>query len=105
LVRIAARPSGLAEVLSASDACGGTVVGRAGLGLSYLELDPDALPRLHDHMPSGATATLLDAPAQLRAESDPWGPLESPALGLMRNVKARFDPARTCNPGLFVGGI
>jgi glycolate oxidase FAD binding subunit len=105
LVRIAARPSGLAEVLSASDACGGTVVGRAGLGLSYLELDPDALPRLHDHMPSRATATLLDAPAQLRAESDPWGPLESPAQGLMRNVKARFDPARTCNPGLFVGGI
>jgi glycolate oxidase FAD binding subunit len=105
LVRIAARPSGLAEVLSASDACGGTVVGRAGLGVSYLELDPDALPRLHDHMPSGVTATLLDAPARLRAESDPWGPLESPAQGLMRNVKARFDPARTCNPGLFVGGI
>lgn len=105
LVRVAARPSRLAEVLSASDACGGTLVGRAGLGVSYLELDPDALPRLHDHMPSEATATLLDAPAQLRTESDPWGPLESPALALMRNVKARFDPARTCNPGLFVGGI
>jgi glycolate oxidase FAD binding subunit len=105
LVRIAAKPSGLAQVLSASDACGGTVVGRAGLGVSYLELDPDALPRLHDHMPSGVTATLLDAPAQLRAESDPWGPLDSPAQALMRNVKARFDPARTCNPGLFVGGI
>jgi glycolate oxidase FAD binding subunit len=104
-VRIAARPSRLAEVLSASDACGGTVVGRVGLGVSYLELDPDALPRLHDHMPPGATATLLDAPAQLRAESDPWGQLESPAQALMRNVKARFDPARTCNPGLFVGGI
>jgi hypothetical protein len=56
-------------------------------------------------MPSGAMATLLDAPARLRAESDPWGPLESSAQGLMRNVKARFDPARTCNPGLFVGGI
>jgi glycolate oxidase FAD binding subunit len=105
LVRITAKPSGLAQVLSASDACGGTVVGRAGLGVSYLELDPDALPRLHDHMHSGATATLLDAPVQLRAESDPWGPLESPAQALMRNVKARFDPARTCNPGLFVGGI
>jgi glycolate oxidase FAD binding subunit len=105
LMRIAARPSGLAEVLSASDACGGTVVGRAGLGVSYLELDPDALPRLQDHMPSGATATLLDAPAHLRAASDPWGQLESPAQVLMRNVKARFDPARTCNPGLFVGGI
>jgi glycolate oxidase FAD binding subunit len=105
VVRIAARPSALAEVLSASDACGGTVVGRAALGVSYLELDPDALPRLYDHLPSGATATLLDAPAQLRAESDPWGTLEPAAQGLMRNVKARFDPARTCNPGLFVGGI
>ena len=27
------------------------------------------------------------------------------ALELMRRVKARFDPARTCNPGVFVGGI
>jgi FAD/FMN-containing dehydrogenase len=24
---------------------------------------------------------------------------------LMQRVKERFDPERTCNPGLFVGGI
>ena len=27
------------------------------------------------------------------------------AVELMRRVKARFDPARVCNPGVFVGGI
>ncbi len=30
---------------------------------------------------------------------------ERAAVELMRSVKARFDPAATCNPGLFVGGI
>jgi FAD/FMN-containing dehydrogenase len=48
---------------------------------------------------------LLDAPDALRAESDPWGTVEAPALALMRSVKRRFDPTATCNPGLFVGGI
>ena len=27
------------------------------------------------------------------------------ALVLMHRVKERFDPTRTCNPGIFVGGI
>ena len=41
---------------------------------------------------------LLDAPAALRREVDPWGPLS--AEPLMRRVKARFDPYDTLNPGL-----
>ena len=48
---------------------------------------------------------VLDAPADVRARLDPWGPLEEPALELMRRVKARFDPTGTCSPGVFVGGI
>ena len=105
LVRVAAPPSELAAVLRAVDACEGTLVGRAALGSSYVELEPDAVAELRSSLPMAHSATLLDAPAALRSELDPWGPLESPALELMRNVKARFDPTRTCNPGLFVGGI
>ncbi len=37
------------------------------------------------------------------ATLDPWGP--SPALDLMRRVKAEFDPRGTLNPGRFIGGI
>ncbi len=89
----------------AVDSCDGTLVGRAALGISYVELDAEAVLALRSSLPMAHSATLLDAPAGLRAEIDPWGPVQAPALELMRSVKARFDPTRTCNPGLFVGGI
>jgi glycolate oxidase FAD binding subunit len=105
LVRIAAAPSGLAGVLRASDACSGTLVGRAALGSSFVQLDPGAVGRLRDELAPGTVATLLDAPDAVRAEIDPWGPAERPSIELMRRIKARFDPSGTCNPGLFVDGI
>ncbi|HLY48066.1 MAG TPA: FAD-binding oxidoreductase [Solirubrobacteraceae bacterium] len=106
LLRVAARPSALAEVLAAADVAAATVVGRAGLGLCFLELDPEALNRLTDALPAGAQRVLLDAPAALRGSAAVWGdPAGGEALELMRRVKARFDPARVCNPGVFVGGI
>jgi glycolate oxidase FAD binding subunit len=104
-VRIAAAPSQLAVVLRASDTCSGTLVGRAALGSSFVELDPDAVGRLRDELAPGTVATLLDAPDAVRAEIDPWGPADRPSIELMRRVKARFDPSGTCNPGLFVDGI
>jgi glycolate oxidase FAD binding subunit len=105
MVRIAARPSTLAAVVRATDALDGTLVGRAALGSSYVEVDPEAVGELRAALGHLATTSVLDAPAVWRAQHDPWGTAERPALELMRSVKARFDPARTCNPGLFVGGI
>jgi glycolate oxidase FAD binding subunit len=105
MLRIAAVPSRLAEVLALTEECSGTLVGRAALGTSYVELDPDAVPRLLDRLPSGAGAVLLDAPVQLRTTLDPWSADGGGALELMRRIKQRFDPTRTCNPGVFVGGI
>jgi glycolate oxidase FAD binding subunit len=105
LVRVAAPPSLLPEVLRAADACGATVIGRAGVGTSYLELDPESVPRLEEELPASARRVLLDAPAELRSAADPWGARNGPALELMRRVKRRFDPAGVCNPGVFVGGI
>ena len=105
LVRIAARPSQLAVVLRSAGAVGGTLVGRAALGSSFVEVDPDALASLRSALPADAVSVVLDAPETLRQSLDPWGAQEGPALELMRRVKARFDPARACNPGVFAGGI
>jgi glycolate oxidase FAD binding subunit len=104
-VRVAARPSELAAVLRLTEQCGGTVVGRAALGTSYVEVDPEAVMRLRAGLPARAVPVLLDAPAQLRESSDAWGAHEGPGLELMRRIKRRFDPARICNPGVFAGGI
>ncbi|MGZ4185230.1 MAG: FAD-binding oxidoreductase [Solirubrobacteraceae bacterium] len=105
LARVAARPSGLAQVLRATRACDGRLVGRAALGLSWIEVDPKALSTLQDELGAQAKFLVLDAPSGVRDNLDPWGAQEGPALELMRRVKMRFDPAGACNPGVFVGGI
>lgn len=105
LLRISARPTQLAAVLCAAQAADATLVGRAQLGSSYVEVEPDALGQLRAALPTGAAVVTLDAPADARDGSDPWEAREGPALELMRRVKQRFDPSGTCNPGVFVGGI
>ena len=51
----------------------------------------------------GGSVVVLDAPADVKAAVDVWGPV--PGLELMRAVKDRFDPQRRLAPGRFVGGI
>jgi glycolate oxidase FAD binding subunit len=103
IVRVAARPSVLPEVLRAVDDCDGTLVGRAALGTSYVDMDPSRVSDFRRQLPASAWSVLLDAPAELK--DDPWGSMGGQAVELMRRVKRRFDPAATCNPGVFVGGI
>jgi glycolate oxidase FAD binding subunit len=106
LIRVATRPSALAQVLRAADAHDGTVVGRAAYGHSFIAVDPSAATGLLSSLPPGARAVLHDAPPALREAVDPWGGSHDPAaLELMRRVKARFDPGGVCSPGVFVGGI
>ena len=106
LVRVAAAPTMLTAVLRAGEACDATLVGRGGLGESFVELAPDAVQRFRFGLPPGAVVTLRDAPAWARMrDQEPWGTPPAATLALMRQVKDRFDPAHTCNPGLFVGGI
>jgi glycolate oxidase FAD binding subunit len=105
LVRVAAPTRELGGLLRLADSCRGTLVGRAALGISYVECDPDAVAQLRQGLPAGATAIVLDIPAPARGSIDPWGAADGPAVELMRRIKVRFDPAAVCNPGIFVGGI
>ena len=53
---------------------------------------------------SGGSVVVLRLPDSMREGFDVWG-VNSGALPLMREIKRRFDPGRTLNPGRFVGGI
>jgi glycolate oxidase FAD binding subunit len=108
VVKVAARPNDLARVLAAARDAGAAVVGRAALGLSWLTLEGDELPgrvsALRQALAPHA-CTVLDAPAAVRSEIEPWPAADPGALAVMGRVKERFDPARIFRPGAFVGGI
>ena len=52
---------------------------------------------------TGGSAVVLQAPDDVRAQVDSWGPVGG--LDLMRRVKDEFDPDHRFAPGRFVGGI
>jgi len=111
VVRVSGRPSQLADACIAAQVGGASLVGRAGLGLSWISL-PAAAPgelvtsiaRIRKVL-APSPCVVLDAPVQVRTHLDPWDLPEDAALVLMRRVKARFDPTSTCNPAIFAGGI
>lgn len=113
VVRVSGRQEEAARVIRAAEALGGSVVGRAGLGIYWVKLDRagvadavEAVTRLRGDL-RPLPCVVLDAPQAARAEIDPWGWADAGdgELRLMRSVKERFDPAGVCNPGVFVGGI
>jgi glycolate oxidase FAD binding subunit len=107
VVKVSALPSSLPAAMAATQELGGTLVARAGLGLAWIQLDPaDAVAAIAvlGRRLAPAPCAVLDAPAEVRAALDPWGGETGP-VDLMSKVKARFDPAGICAPGLFVGGI
>jgi glycolate oxidase FAD binding subunit len=96
--------SGRATDLPAVCRTGAAVVGRPALGLYWLSLPADAGAVAAARAALAPRAcTLLDAPAELRA--DAWAAPDAGALAVMARVKQRFDPARIFRPGTFVGGI
>jgi glycolate oxidase FAD binding subunit len=80
-----------------------------GLMTVALNIQADAAPGLLDQLrsrlkASGGSVIALRIPESIRAGLDVWG-CDSNALALMREIKRRFDPNRTLNPGRFVGNI
>ncbi|MFI5120088.1 MAG: FAD-binding oxidoreductase [Thermoanaerobaculia bacterium] len=54
--------------------------------------------------PTGGSFVLEEAPDDVRAHTDPWGPPPA-SFALMRELKDRLDPEGRLNPGRFVGGL
>ena len=108
VVRVSGLASELPAVLRAAGEAGASLVGRGGMGLSWVTLPAEdagalvaAIEDLRRRLRPSA-CVVLDAPDEVREKVDVWG---EDALPLMRSVKARFDPHNVCNPGIFVGGI
>jgi len=110
--------SGLARVLAAARSAAEQagvelhLRGSGGAGVLYGAVSPGAEPAavrsLVDRLRArcialGGALVVLDAPPEVKAAVDTWGPV--PALDLMERVKHRFDPERRLAPGRFVGGI
>ncbi|MDP9006020.1 MAG: FAD-binding oxidoreductase [Actinomycetota bacterium] len=109
VLRVSGLASELPKVLRSAQEVGASLVGRAGLGLTWLTLgEGDATElvagieevrrRLHPF-----PCVVLDAPVEVREKVEVWG--DDAAVPLMRRVKSRFDSQGVCNPGIFVGGI
>jgi glycolate oxidase FAD binding subunit len=63
------------------------------------------IEKLRSHcQQNGGFLTLLQAPKSLKQAIDVWG-YSGNALGVMADIKAKFDPQRQLSPGRFVGGL
>jgi glycolate oxidase FAD binding subunit len=53
----------------------------------------------------GGHATLIRAPAEVRAAVEVFEPLPEPLMRITRDIKAAFDPAGVLNPGRMYAGV
>jgi glycolate oxidase FAD binding subunit len=109
ILRVSALPAELARVLEVAESIDATVVGRAGLGVFFLNLaagEPedlvDVVEDVRDRLRQRPIA-VLDAPEQVRGKVDVWGERDQGVAGLMHRIKERFDPQDLCNPGRSFG--
>ena len=105
VLRVSALPTRLPDVIRAAEDAGGSLVGRAVLGLSWLRLPAPTADQVESlrRIVSPSPCVVLDRPPSL--EVDPWGPVDPALLALMRRVREHFDPAGVCSPGVFAGGL
>ena len=104
-----------AQVMDASWARDVQVMALLGSGMLYFSISvtsdtdfqvlADTLTRLRQAaMEMRGNLIVETAPPELKQHIDVWGPVGD-TLGLMKQVKARFDVGGLLNPGRFVSGI
>jgi glycolate oxidase FAD binding subunit len=106
--RVNLQPSRAIEFLARLGPRALTHVFDCGGGLIWLTSDPtpaDAAAVRAALAPLGGHATLVRAPAELRAAVDVFAPLPAPLAALTRRVKAAFDPDGLFNRGRMYAGI
>jgi glycolate oxidase FAD binding subunit len=108
VLKVSGRVTDLATAVEVTERAGGSLVSRAAHGLSWIALDAGDLARratdIRDAL-QPRPVVLLDGPAGLRSDFDPWGPVDAGALQVMRRIKERFDTHRIFRPGAYLGGI
>ena len=117
LVKLALRPADLALTLAWLDEEARSrgleydVAGCAGLGVLQLRLhgaparQAAFVTALRDRLPAGkGSAVLRRADPDVKQLIDVWGPIGD-SFRVMQEVKRRFDPTKTVNPGRGPGGL
>jgi glycolate oxidase FAD binding subunit len=94
VVKVSGLPTGIADLARAADETGGSVVGRAALGLSWVRFEEPSAEAVERLRRDFAVAVVQDRPTGL--DVDRTGPLDPGVSELMRRVKERFDPAGVC---------
>jgi glycolate dehydrogenase FAD-binding subunit len=93
VVKVSSLPTRLPALLRAADELGGSVAGRAALGLSWVRFEEPSAAAV-ERLRRDFIAAVQDRPADL--DVDPVGPIDGPTRVLMQRVKERFDPAGVC---------
>lgn len=81
-------------------------IAHAGSGTVWVAVDGPRAPAAFTRLAAIGSghrghAVLTGAPAEVKRGLDVWGPAP-PALGIMTEIKRRFDPRELLNPGRFV---
>jgi glycolate dehydrogenase FAD-binding subunit len=97
VVRVSGLQTELARTIRATESLGGSLVGRASLGISWITLDPARIADLRREL-EPFPCVVLDAPRDVRASLNVWDAEPSP---LAQRVKQRFDPIGIFAPGTF----
>jgi glycolate oxidase FAD binding subunit len=93
VVKVSSLPTRLLELLGVADELGGSVVGRAALGLSWVRFEEPSVEGV-ERLRREHIAVVQDRPGDL--DVDPFGPPDPTTRALMQRVKERFDPAGVC---------